>query len=56
MLRKSAAALRSAKASLEVTSYDRAVSDLYYSAFQATVALMIIRKKRVRNIHTSGRL
>lgn len=45
MLRKSAAALRSAKASLEVASCDRAVSDLYYSAFQAAVALMIIRKE-----------
>ena len=54
MLKKAAASFLSAQNDFETELYDRAISSLYYSAFQTIVALMLLRGESVSK-HTHVR-
>jgi uncharacterized protein (UPF0332 family) len=54
MLKKSEGSLRSAKTDIENQIYDRAVSSLYYSAFQTVTAFMLHKEIRSKS-HTQVR-
>lgn len=54
MLKKSEGSLQSAKTDIENQIYDRAVSSLYYSAFQAVTAYMLHKEIRSKS-HTQVR-
>lgn len=49
MMSKSDGSLRSAKSDIHDLNFDRAVSSLYYSVFQAVFALMLAQGLRTRN-------
>lgn len=52
MLKKSAQKFSVAELSFQQGFYDSCVSELYYSAFQAVTALIILRGEQVSNKHT----